>query len=328
MPKFNASPALVPILATKQRIGEKVAQGSEKLKAPEKIAALKEHPVTVKVSEKRDLILTLVGVVLVFHGTHFARLLLCFKFVSLFCYESVTTSTLALYNDVKAAYDKMKSDNDGDEHPAADGGDNNKHAKKREAKKVAEQSKSESWEKDAAAMAKLMKSANSDKVSETAFHLVTSLLACVMVARGGLAQSVFVAHLLVTILVEKSIDLLEFPGHEDLKVWTDLMVKAGLYVVCAFLAMVAPPLVLAIVASACGVQLLAEHGLAFIRALGKSDIADKLESSKQGLMTMAGIVSFGTLWQLWSWAAGSGVAWYFKVLYLPAVCAEGLLSIM
>ena len=69
-----------------------------------------------------------------------------------------------------------------------------------------------------------------------------------------------------------------------------------------------------------------DNGLKLLEASGRIPNAQEFAASEKGLFLFLGLVAFGSLWQLWNWMAGDGLAWYFQVLYIPAVAMESLLS--
>merc|ERR1711879_641463 len=170
-----------------------------------------------------------------------------------------------------------------------------------------------------------MGSMDSEKFLTAVLSVLASLLVCLLAFRGGLVQGVILGHALVGFFGSKLQAFLDFPGYEDMQVWADLFIRSTLYILCFALALSAAPLALAMTASACGALLVMEHGVRVAEAMGKVAGVDTFTGSKHGLLMIFGVFTFGTLWQLWTWAAGSSMAWYFRVLYLPAVLTEGML---
>merc|ERR1712224_939453 len=62
------------------------------------------------------------------------------------------------------------------------------------------------------------------------------------------------------------------------------------------------------------------------QSVGKLPDAESFVASKKGLIALAGLTAFGTLWQFWSLMAASGMAWYFQLAHLPAVIAETIVG--
>merc|ERR1711933_339296 len=147
-------------------------------------------------------------------------------------------------------------------------------------------------------------------------------MACLLVIHGGFAQKVAIAHALVGLVAKQVQPLLEFPGYEELEAWTATLVRLVLWVVFLFLTKVATPLALAMDASLCGALLATQHGARFLAAIGKMADAEAFVTSPKGLMAFGGLAASGTLWQIWTWAAGGSIAWYFQLMYLPALIVE------
>jgi len=327
--KINVGGAFDKLLGQGRLGSEKVMQVMDKFEVSKKVSGLREHPVAQKVltilNEKSTICLTLLGFILVLQGAQFKNILLCTQVIVVF-YTGVKNSIVAVYKDFTVASDKISADAPTDEHPSTE--DKNKHAAKRDAKK-ADATKAEEAEslKDASAAAKkALKSVSAEKIQTAAFELFVCAMACLMVIRGGLATSVAVSHALVKNLV--SLDsFLDWTGHEEMKEWTDLVLRAFLYTVFIILSIVMTPLAIAINASTVGARLLVDNGLQILEAKGKIADAKAFAASEKGLFVFLGLAAFGSLWQLWNWMAGGGLAWYFQMLYLPAVAIEGVVSL-
>mmetsp|Transcript_44850 Transcript_44850/g.118512 ORF Transcript_44850/g.118512 Transcript_44850/m.118512 type:complete len:161 (+) Transcript_44850:1-483(+) len=158
--------------------------------------------------------------------------------------------------------------------------------------------------------------------------LFVAAMCCLLVLHGGVAQRVALGHALVLLVSGHVTSIIHFPGHEDLEAWTQLFVKFALYSVCVGISLVALPLALAMYASLFGASFASEYVLKFAEAKGKVPEGSSAAGSMMQLMALGGLAGFGTLWQVWSYIAGGGIAWYFQMLYLPAVVAEGLLSLL
>jgi len=294
----------------------------------EKFASLKEHSVLKKVNEKKEFLWCFLGLALVFHGTQFSRMLLCFQFFTTFCRETLCPAITGLYNDFTVACEKAQADDAGDEHPAtSEDKSQSKMSAKRDAKKAAAKAtEAISAEKRAATMAKLIKAMSTEKVATAAYQLFAAFFALHLIFRGGLAQSVLLGYLSVQLLAGKIAEVIEFPGHEDMQAWTELLVKGKLYVVFTLFAMFAPSFVLALQAAALGLQLLSAHGLLLAKDLGKEEKLQGFLDSKNSQTVAIALAVVGSLWQMW--ALSSGMAWYIKGLYLPGVLLEGTLRLV
>jgi len=292
----------------------------------EKFTELTASPALEKVKAKTELLWALLGFVLILHGAQFKGLLLCFHVVSFFFYDKVKASVLALCSDVTTAREKLQADAPAaekkEEEPAA-----SKHAKKRaDAKKGGD--KASSGADDAAAAKKALKALDVEKLSSAAMEVFAAVMCCLLVLRGGLAQSVAVGHALVLLVSGHMDGLIKFPGHEDLQEWTDLFVRFAMYVVSVGLSWVSLPLALALYVSLYGATLASDYVLKYAEGSNKLDPGSSEHGSATQLMALAGLTGFGTFWQLWTYLAGSGMAWYFQLLYLPAVVAEAVLSLL
>merc|ERR1740115_286459 len=121
---------------------------------------MKEHPMVAKVTTMADLLWTLLGLVLIFHGAQFKNLFLCIQLVKTFCYSRVQASVMSLYNDVKVAWDKTtEGETDTPQADAkAEAKPDNKHAQKRkDASKQDAQATQEQCDEDAATTKKVLK---------------------------------------------------------------------------------------------------------------------------------------------------------------------------
>jgi len=306
--KVDGSPALTALLALGCRGGRLATQTFAKHQVADKLSTLRGHAVVQKIAAGGDVILMILGLSLILHGVHFKKLLLCAQVVTALCWVRMKDGATGLYSQVTVALEKMKDEPvaTGDEHPA----------------------NADTGKQDVAFARKVLKAVDAEAFTTAALSVLASFMACLLVARGGLVQGLVVGHALVGFFTSKVHAFVEFPGYEDVRVWTDLLVRSALYVFCVGLALSAAPLALAMNASACGAGLLVEHGLRVAEALGKVEGAGAFAASKHGLLMLFGLSAFGTLWQLWTWMAGSGMAWYVQVPYLPAILAEGVLGLL
>jgi hypothetical protein len=331
--KINVGPALTVPLALARKGGQIATDNLEKYSVSEKFSKVKDHPTVAKITNKSDMLLTILGMILLFHGVQFKNLFLCTQVMMAFCYGRVKGSITTLYSDVTTSWEKAKSEGESEETKAdakAEAKPASKHAEKRAAKKDDSKPTQEQREEDAAAAKKVLKVVDSDKVTGVVFELCVSAMACHMVMEGGLAKVVVVSHALVKFSKAKIHSLLEFAGHEDLQAWTDLLVTFVLYLVFGSMAVIAAPLAFAVNVAACGAQLVTEHGLRIAEGMGKIPAglsAEAFAASTKGLAVLGGLTAFGTLWQFWALMADNGMAWYFKMLYLPGYIGEGVISL-
>lgn len=329
--KVNVGPALIAPLAMLNRVSSKGNETIEKLNAGEKIKTAKEHPKLELIKEKVEYLWTLLGVVLLFHGAQFLNLFLCTQVITAFCYERVKSSISSVYKDVNVAMEKTEADTDESKADAkAEAKPDNKHAAKRQAQKETGKPSKEQQEEEAAATKKMLKAVDSQKVATALREIVVSLMACHMVMQGGLARAAVVSYTLVNSVKDKVKSLLEFSGCEDLEAWTDAMLCFALYALFGGLSLFTPSLALAMSLGIQSAQLLSQHGLRVAGTMGKIPdglTAEEFEASAKGFMLLGGIAAFGTLWQFWALVANSGMAWYFKMLYLPAVFAEAIVGL-
>lgn len=310
-PKINASPALdVPLALGAKGLGA-VMQAASHL--PPLLAKLSSHPSVEKAKAKASLLWAVLGFALLLHGAQFKGLLLCLHVVNYFFFEKVKASVVSCFSDVSAAREKLKAD--APEPTKAD-------PKKKDAKKGAAASA-----EDAAIAKKALKAVDVEKLSSAAMDLLISAMCCLVVLHGGVAQKVALGHALVLLVSGHVSSIVHFPGHEDLADWTEVFVRLALYVVCVGLSLVSVPLALAMYASLYGASLASGFVLELAEAKGKLPAGSSKAGSKTQLMALGGLAGFGTFWQIWSYVAGSGMAWYFQVLYLPAIVAEAVLGL-
>jgi len=327
--KINVGPALTVPLALVQRGGQAATNGLEKFAVSEKFSKVKEHPTVAKITSKSDMLWTILGLVLIFHGAQFKNLFLCTQVVVAFCYDRVKGSIVSLHGDVTTAQRKMTEDisEESKADAKAEAKPDNKHAAKRASSaKDAGKPSAQQNEEDAAATKKLLKVLDSDKITAAVFEVFVAYMACHMVMQGGLAKVVLVTNALVKAFKPKLVAFLEFSGHEDMESWTDLLVTFVLYSFFGGMAVVMPALAFALTLAACGAQLVAENGLRVAESMGKNPEGLTVESTK-GLMALSGLTVFGAIWQVWALMADNGMAWYFKMMYLPAYTAEGIVSL-
>jgi len=332
--KLNVGPALNVPLALANRGGQMASEGLEKLKVSEKFSAVKDHAMVAKITSKSDMLWTALGLVLIFHGAQFKNLFLCTQVLMAFFYGRLQTSVMTLGSEVKTAWDKTIEGAD-DSQPAADAKaeakPDNKHAQKRKdaATKGSDKDVQAQREQDAAATKKVLKVLDSDKVTNVAFELLVSFMACHMVMEGGLARAAVVAHALVKASKEKISNLLDFSGHEDMQAWTDILLTFVLYSFFGGMALILAPMALALNVAVCGAQLVTENGLRIAESMGKipeGQTAEAFAASMKGLALLGGLTAFGALWQFWALMANSGMAWYFKMLYFPGCVAECIIG--
>jgi len=311
--KINVGAAITVPLALARRGGVIASETFQKHGVSEKFSALKAHPKIAKITDKADMLWTVLGLVLLFHGAQFKNLFFSTQVMLAFCFDRVKGSVLSLYSDVQTASEKMNEESKADAKA---------EPKPSDKKKVQEQ--------DAATAKKMLKALDSDKVSSAAFQVCVSAMVCHMVMQGGLAQVIVLAHALVKASKEKINALLDFSGHEDLQTWTDSILSLLLYVVFGFMAVVASPLAFALSLAITGAQLVTTNGLRVAESMGRIPgglSAEAFAASTKGLAMLLALTAFGTVWQFWALMADNGMGWYFKMLYIPAYTAEGIVGL-
>jgi hypothetical protein len=332
--KINASSAINKPLALARQGSRKISQGVEKLQVTEKVNMVKEHSVVKKVltkaTEFANMLWAFFGFALLIHGAQFKNLFLCIQLIKAFYLDRVKTSVTTLAGSVTTALEKMKADEpqpESIEPDAKSEAKSDKYAAKRAAKKdVANPDPDKQSEEDVAVAKKALKAMDSEKFSNTAFEVCSAAMACHMVMHTHLGQAIVVAHGLANMVKEKIEALVVFADLEDLPAWTDLILRVFLYSVFFGLALVAAPFALAFDVSSFGAHMILQYGSRVAQSVGKLPDAESFVSSKKGLITLAGLTAFGTLWQFWSLMAASGMAWYFKLAYLPAIITETIVG--
>lgn len=326
--KIDLSSALTAPLVKGRKVYEMLLRGAENFPVAEKVAKLKKHHLVQKLDEQRQLVLAVLGVALVLHGSEFKNLLLCTQVVILFLYERVKNSVTTLWTDITSARDRLKADTGAGaaKEETVEKSRNQKAKEKREKKNEPKPSFAELRKVDADMTKKTLKELDSEKITQASLEVLAAFTACLLVIHGGLAQKVAVAYSVVGFISAHLMPLVEFPGYEDLEEWTTIFVRFALWLVVFPLACFCGPLMLALNAASCGANLALTYGLPVLQARGKIADAAAFAASKEGLMALGGLTAFGTLYQLWTWAAGSGMGWYFQLIYLPAVIAEGILG--
>jgi len=328
LPKVNAAAALTVPLALARKGYTVVSALLAQHAVGDKVAKLGEHPMVMKMYAQKELLLAVVGLALVLHGTQFTNLLLCTQVVVAFLYERVKESVTTIYSDLVAVNEQLKKDAPAEE-PKDTSDEQNKHAKKRaDAKKAVDKVGGQSQKDDAEAAKKVLKALDSKRLSAAATEVLAAMMACLLVIHGGLARKVAVTHALVGLVAQRLEVLVEFPGYEDLQAWINTLLRLALWIVLLPVALVAAPLALALDASLTGAQLATEHGARFLVAMKKLEDADKFLSSFKGLQVFGGLSALGLIWQLWTLSSGGSIAWYFQLIYLPAIIAEGVLGLL
>lgn len=333
--QINANTAVTAALATAKSATVTV---SEKVRAlsdshGDKLSHLKEHPYVTKIVAATEILWTVLGFILLFHGAQFRNIFLCTQLLSAFCYSRVKGSVVALYSDVTKAIEKtFEDDADAKKTDDADAKKEpeNKHAKKRQEKKDGGKVEANRAE-DAAAAKKLLKVVDTDKVTTAVFEACVALMACHMTMEGGLARKAVITYMLVNATKDKIKGFLDFSENDDILVWLDLFLSFALYSIFGFIAIVLENLAFAIAIAIIGAQLVLVHGLRAAEGVGKlkeGETAEKVAASEKGLAIFGGLAAFGTLWQFWALMADSGMAWYFQLLYLPAVITESLVGLL
>lgn len=334
--QINANTAVTAALATAKSATVTVTGKVQALSDThgDKLSKVKDHPYVAKVVAATEILKTGLGFVLLFHGAQFRNIFLCAQVLYAFCFSRVKGSVATLYNDVNTAIEKTCED-DPDAKKTVDADakkePENKHAKKRQDKKDGSKASEPNRAEDAATAKKMLKFLETDKVTAAAFEICVAWMACHMAMEGGLARKAVIAHMLVTATKDRIKEFLDFSEHEDLTVWLDLFLSFALYCFFGGMAVVLESLAFAINLGLIGAQLVLVHGLRAAEGMGKlkeGETADKFAASVKGLAAFGGLTAFGTLWQFWALMAGSGMAWYFQLLYLPAVITESLVGLL
>merc|ERR1712232_516775 len=122
--------------------------------------------------------------------------------------------------------------------------------------------------------------------------------------------------------------LFDFADHEDMLAWMDLLVSFVLYVGVGLVALTMGPLALAANLAIVAAELVSSNAFKLAEAKGKLENADAFGVSMKGFGVLGGLTAFGILWQFWALMAGSGLAWYTTILYLPGVIAEFFVGLL
>jgi hypothetical protein len=329
--KINVGPALTVPLALACRGGQLAKDASQKF-APmkDKITEKKDHPRVAQVLALSDVLWSVLGMVMIFHGAQFKNLFLCTQVVLHFCYDRVKGSISDVYTNAITAFDKVNDDDSDDKVDQADAKaepkPDNKHAQKRAAKQEGDKPAQQQREEDAAATKKLLKVLDSEKVRQVFVELLIAAMACHMVMEGGLVTKAVVAHALVKATKDKLLKFLDFSEHDGMEAWMDMIINFVLYSVFIAAALLVPSLALAMNVALCGAELVATNALSFAEKQGK--LPESMKDATKALALLAGLAVFGTVWQFWALLAESGMAWYFKIVYLPAYVAESIISLL
>lgn len=335
LPKVNVAGAVAKPLAAASQGVQAAAKLAEKHKLSEKLSKvgdLKEHPIMAMAIAQKELLLTLVGLVVVFHGAQFKNIILCTQLVISFLFSRLKKSVSTIYDDLTKVAEKAEADAPEPkvEEKEEDEG-KSKHAKKREAKKNADKDKASALADPSVhieAAKKMLKSLNSERLTDSTKEVLLCLMACLLVIHGGLAQHVAVAHALVGVVAPLAQKFLEFEGFEDqeMQPWTMLMLHFALWLVMLPLSMLFSTAGLILNFALVGSQLVTTHGSKFAAATKKIPDAEAFLSSAPGIIAFLGLTAFGFIWQVWTVSSGGGLYWMLWLAYLPAVIVEAILG--
>jgi len=335
--KVNVGPALNVPLALASRGTRLAGEQFEKYGVVSKVSAMKEHPVAVKVMTSIDtfyeFIMLGMGLVLLFHGAQFKNLFLCYQIVTTFCLDRVKESVLGIHTHVMSVQEKLNADAPAETSSPdakAEAKPDNKHAQKRNSKKddAKDVDLKAQQEQDMATTKKYLKAIDTDKVARAAFDLFTTFMACHMVMRSSAMQAIMITHALVKAAKKYTETFFEFTGHEDMLQWMDLLMSFVFYVGFGFLSVTMSSVAMALNFGVVAAHLVSNHALRVAEVKGKLESAEVFSASMKGLLLSGGLTAFGTMWQFWALMAGSGLAWYFQVLYLPVVTAEFFIGLL
>jgi len=267
-----------------------------------KLSKVSGHPALKNLSDQQDLVLAVLGGLVVFHGAHFKSLFLCAQLFVTFLFVRVKSSIMTIYEDINAISDDTKKDA-------------GKALEKKDKKAQAE------------AATTVLKALDSKRIADASKEVLICFMACLLVLHGGLAQKVIVAHALVGSVSKRLETLVSFEGFDGLESWTALLVHLVLWSVFLPFSLVFPQLALILNTAAAGASLATRHGVFFLVKRDKiQQAAEDVLGSVKGLGAYAGLMAIGTFWQFWSLAAGSTLAWYLSLAYLPFIIAEAFLS--
>mmetsp|Transcript_6798 Transcript_6798/g.9694 ORF Transcript_6798/g.9694 Transcript_6798/m.9694 type:complete len:330 (-) Transcript_6798:240-1229(-) len=323
LPKVPVGKAVALPLGFASKGATQISQLAKKYEVGTKFEELSSHKYVAMLGTQKELMLALLGLVLVFHGAQFKNLVLCTQLFA----SILVARVAAIYEDLKKVKDKTEADAPAPE-PKETEDEKNKHAKKRDAKKAAADkgSADDDMQVHIETSKKMLKALDADRIASTSKELLVCLMACILVIHGGFARCVAVAHALVTAVSTRLAGLFTFEGFEDIEPWVMLLVTVGLWIAIFPMALVLAPFALMLNIAAVGADLAVKHGFAFAGKIGQLQDAEAKLASPVGFFAFAGFVAIGTIYQLWTWAAGDTISWYFNFLYFPAVVAEYFLS--
>jgi len=287
-------------------------------------------PIRERIMKRVEIVWTVLGFILLIHGSQFKNLFLCTQVIMEFCFGRVKSAYVSLYEDVMTAHSKIQGDEPTNDSTIKEEPEN-KHAKKRQDSKKDSKDTSPSNDEESAAAKKMLKSVDADKVTSAVFELFAGYMACHMVMQGGLARTAVVTHVLVKTCKLKLKPFIDFSDHADMQVWLDLFLSLVLYAGFGFTAVFAPSWAFAINLGLIGSDMVLSHGLRIAENMGKipgGETAEQFADSMTGFLVYVVLVGCGSLWQFWAVMAESGVAWYFQMVYLPAYVGESLISLL
>lgn len=312
--KVNAGPALAAALTGAAKGYSAFTGLLTEHKVKEKMDKA-TTPVIEQATLHKELLLSLTGVALILHGSQFKNLMLCGQVFKTFFYDRVKTAVSATLEDLDTAQKKIQAD-----APAAKPEAPAKN--KADAKKKAEAAKQQNLD----VAKKVLKLLDSERFASTTGELLMAGLVCLLVMHGGLPQAVVVTFALVKFLANHVQSVIEFGAFEELEKWNTMLIKFILWLVLLPLSRCS--VALALNASILGATLALKNGCCVAEQFGKLEKTEEFLASRQGLTALFGLVGVGTALNLWGFASGVGMAWYFRIVYCPAVFAESFLSVL
>jgi hypothetical protein len=279
-----------------------------------------------------NLVWFLVGVSMVIHGCNFTNLFLCVQVIAIFCWGRLKDKTIAFNNHLTTGLEKKdegekKEDEDKepkDETVKEDATKTSKHAQKRATKKSGEKEVAAgNVEEDAAVAKERLKAVDANRLSQVIFEYGLAFAACHMAMEGGLGAVITVTYAIVRIAGPKIKSFLDFEDcDEPVREMANLILSFLLYASVGIMAYVATSFAIMLNVCLVGSALVLDYGLLVPQIKGKVDPEGKLLQSTHGTYVFLVLVLIGLLKQ----TILPGMAWYFKLFYIPFLTVESVVD--
>lgn len=321
---FDASIAVTKPLVLVAQVYSLMSQECERRKLCDAFSRLPNFALVEKAKENLNLLLVILGFSLVLHGAQFTNIFLCTGVIVKLGERRGWEACKTLYNDIATCKEKIAADAPAPaENDVADS--KGKHSKKNREAKAAEKQTAEAAAKEKENLekaTKVLKFLNTEHVSKAVMEVLLALILCFQMIHGGFARSVVVSMALVELVSECVEGFVEFPDFEGIETWAKFIIRVAMWLLILPISTIFPNLTLILCTAAVGGRFIEQYGFQILDRMGKGAYLE----GQNCLIVQATLLSFGSFWQLWTLAGGSGLFWVFSLLYLPLLIVESLLG--